>query len=49
MKTVIFKVVPAEVKSEKVVFDSNLVALIALLIALILGLVTFAVVTCCLR
>ena len=45
----IHQVVPAEVKAEEVVFDSNLIAFIALVIALFIGFVTFAVVLCCLR
>ena len=45
----IHQVVPAEVKTEEVVFDSNLIAFIALVIALFIGFVTFAVVLCCLR
>ena len=45
----IHMIVPAELKTEETVFDTNLVALVALLIVLFIGLVTFAVVTCCLR
>ena len=45
----IHMIVPAAVKTEEVVFDASLVALVALLIVLFIGLVTFAVVTCCLR
>jgi len=48
-KVGIHMVVPAEVKSEEVVFDANLSALIALIGVLFIGIVTFAVVTCCLR
>ena len=45
----IHQVVPAEVKSEEVVFDSNLAALIALALVLFVGFITFFVVMCCLR
>ena len=45
----IYQVVPAEVKLEEVVFDSNLVALIALVLVLFVGFITFFVVMCCLR
>ena len=40
---------PAEVKSEEVIFDSNLAALIALALVLFVGFITFFVVMCCLR
>merc|ERR1719323_1666271 len=40
----IHQVVPAEVKSEEVVFDSNLAALIALALVLFVGFITFFVV-----
>ena len=43
------QVLPAEVKEEKVVFDSNVIAFLALLIVLFVGLITFAVVSCCLK
>ena len=45
----IHQVVPAEVKSEEVVFDSNLAALIALALVLFVGFITFFVVMCCLK
>ena len=45
----IHQVVPAEVKSEEVIFDSNLAALIALALVLFVGFITFFVVMCCLR
>ena len=45
----IAQVVPAQVKTEEVVFDSNLAALIALAIVLFVGFITFFVVSCCLK
>ena len=45
----IHMVVPAQPKSEEVIFDVNVIALLALIIVLFIGLITFAVVTCCLK
>ena len=43
------QVIPAQVKTEEVGFDSNLAALIALAIVLFIGFITFFVVMCCLK
>ena len=45
----IHQVVPAQVKTEEVTFDSNLAALIALALVLFVGFITFFVVMCCLK
>ena len=45
----IYQVIPAQVKTEEVAFDSNLAALIALAIVLFVGFITFFVVMCCLK
>ena len=43
------QMVPAESKSEEMVFDANLAALIALVLVLFIGFITFFVVMCCLK
>ena len=45
----IHQVIPAQVKTEEVAFDSNLAALIALALVLFVGFITFFVVMCCLK
>jgi len=45
----IHQVIPAEIKSEEIAFDANLAALIALVLVLFIGFITFFVVMCCLK
>merc|ERR1712223_316222 len=44
-----YQVNPAEIKSEEIAFDANLAALIALVLVLFIGFITFFVVMCCLK
>jgi len=48
-KVGIHQVIPAEIKSEEIAFDANLAALIALVLVLFIGFITFFVVMCCLK